>query len=66
MKSKELRSKFLKYFQERGHQIVPSSSLIPVDESVLLTTAGMQQFVPYLSGEKDVLESFNKRHLCSS
>lgn len=66
MKSKELRDKFLKYFEERGHQIVSSASLIPADESVLLTTAGMQQFVPYLSGEKDVLDTFEKKHLCSS
>ena len=52
MNSKELRNKFLKYFEERGHKIVPSSSLIPKDGTVLLTTAGMQQFKLYYSGEK--------------
>ncbi len=51
MTSKELRKKFLNFFEKKGHTIVPSSSLIPDDQSVLLTTAGMQQFVPYLSGE---------------
>ncbi len=49
----ELRKKFLDFFERHTHRVVPSSSLIPADKSVLLTTAGMQQFVPYLSGEKD-------------
>ena len=51
MTSEEIRQKFLVFFKERGHTIIPSSSLIPDDSSVLLTTAGMQQFVPYLSGK---------------
>jgi alanyl-tRNA synthetase len=64
--SEEVREKFLKFFQKRGHQIVPSASLIPSDQSVLLTSAGMQQFVPYLSGGKSVLQDFGSRHLTSS
>src|SRR3989338_4893894 len=52
MKSAELRQKFLDYFQKHGHKIVPSSSLLPNDPSVLFTTAGMQQFKPYYLGEK--------------
>ncbi len=51
MTSAVIRQKFLDFFKKRGHQIVPSSSLIPDDPSVLLTTAGMQQFVPYLTGQ---------------
>jgi alanyl-tRNA synthetase len=47
MTSNEIRSKFLEFFKQKGHTIVPSSSLIPDDPSVLLTTAGMQQFKPY-------------------
>jgi len=52
MDSKELRDKFLKFFEERGHTFVSSSSLLPKDPSVLLTTAGMQQFKPYYLEEK--------------
>ncbi|OHB22479.1 MAG: hypothetical protein A2939_02880 [Parcubacteria group bacterium RIFCSPLOWO2_01_FULL_48_18] len=52
MSSDEIRKRFLEYFEKRGHIIVPSSSLIPDDPSVLLTTAGMQQFKPYY-GELD-------------
>ncbi|MBI4101412.1 MAG: alanine--tRNA ligase [Candidatus Nealsonbacteria bacterium] len=52
MDSFELRQKFLDFFQKRGHQIVPSSSLLPGDPSVLFTTAVMQQFKPYYLGEK--------------
>jgi len=48
MKSDELREKFLKFFEERGHKVIPSASLVPEnDPSVLFTTAGMQQFKRY-------------------
>jgi len=52
MTSAELREKFLQFFKKNGHKIVPSSSLQPSDQSVLFTTAGMQQFKPYYLGEK--------------
>ena len=51
MKSDEIRSRFLKFFEKRGHTIIPSASLVPEnDPSVLFTTAGMQPLVPYLLG----------------
>jgi len=51
MNSEELRKKFLRFFEKRGHTIVSSSSLLPSDPSVLFTTAGMQQFKPYYLGK---------------
>jgi alanyl-tRNA synthetase len=45
MKSSEIRKSFLQFFQERGHTVVPSSSLVPAeDPSLLFTNAGMVQF----------------------
>ncbi|MGN1270284.1 MAG: alanine--tRNA ligase [Clostridia bacterium] len=53
MKAIEIRNKYIKFFKEHGHQVIPSSPLIPEnDPSVLFTTAGMQPLVPYLLGEK--------------
>lgn len=53
MTSNELRKKYLKFFKERGHAIIPSASLVPEnDPTVLFTTAGMHPLVPYLMGEK--------------
>ena len=53
MKAIEIRNKYLKFFKEHGHTIIPSAPLIPEnDPSVLFTTAGMQPLVPYLLGEK--------------
>lgn len=52
MQSNEIRSRFLKFFEKRGHKIVPSASLVPEnDPSVLFNTAGMQPLVPYLLGQ---------------
>lgn len=61
MNSSEIRRRFIKFFEERGHKIVPSSSLVPDDPSVLLTTAGMQQFKPYLTGAIDPVKDFGSR-----
>ena len=66
MTSAEIREKFLDFFEKRGHKIVPSSSLLPKDDSsVLLTTAGMQQFKPYYTGDKDPMKDFGSRRTVS-
>ena len=54
MKAEEIRDTYLSFFEERGHRIVPSASLVPSvhDPSVLLTTAGMQPFKPYFLGRE--------------
>ena len=53
MKAIEIRNKYLEYFKNNGHSVIPSAPLIPEnDPSVLFTTAGMQPLVPYLLGEK--------------
>ncbi len=47
----EIREQFLKFFQEKhNHKLIESSSLVPDNPTVLLTTAGMLQFVPYFLG----------------
>ena len=52
MKAIEIRNKYLNFFKQHGHTIIPSAPLIPEnDPSVLFTTAGMQPLVPYLLGE---------------
>lgn len=51
--AKEIRAKYLQFFEKKGHAILPSASLVPEnDPSVLFTTAGMHPLVPYLMGEK--------------
>jgi alanyl-tRNA synthetase len=54
MKAEQIRSTYLSFFEQRGHRIVPSASLVPSvhDPSVLLTTAGMQPFKPYFLGRE--------------
>ena len=48
---KSLRSMYLKFFEERGHTVIPSASVFPEnDPTVLFTTAGMHPLVPYLLG----------------
>jgi alanyl-tRNA synthetase len=53
MQSSEIRRRFLDFFVARDHRLYPSSSLIPHnDPTVLLTTAGMQQFITYFTGQE--------------
>ena len=52
MASEKLREKFLKFFEKKGHKIIPSASLIPEnDATTLFTGSGMQPLVPYLMGQ---------------
>ena len=53
MNALEIRNKFLNFFKNHNHTVIPSAPLIPEnDPSVLFNTAGMQPLVPYLLGEK--------------
>src|SRR3989338_1279478 len=66
MTSAEIRKNFLEYFTNKGHKIVSSSSLVLEDDSsVLFTTAGMQQFKLYYTGEKDPIKDFGVRRAVS-
>ena len=55
MTADQIRETFLAFFEARDHRRVASASLVPssYDPSVLLTTAGMQQFKPYFRGEQE-------------
>lgn len=63
--SQEIRQKFLTFFKRLNHTIVSSSSLIPDDPSVLLTTAGMQQFKKYFTGELNSEADFGSKNTTS-
>ena len=52
MDAQKIREIFVDFFAERRHTVVPSSSLVPDDPTLLLTNAGMNQFKPYFLGEK--------------
>jgi len=64
MEANKIRSKFLKFFENRGHKIISSASLIPEnDPSVLFTTAGMQQFKPYYTNSQNADKDFGSRNI---
>lgn len=52
MTAQEIRKKYLKYFEDRGHKVIPRALLVPYNEAtVLFTGSGMQPLIPYLLGE---------------
>ncbi len=65
MSAEEIHKRFLAFFTERGHAVVASSSLVPSDPSVLLTTAGMQQFKNYYTGAADAMRDFGSQNVAS-
>ncbi|MBM6775322.1 alanine--tRNA ligase [Olsenella profusa] len=56
MTTAEIREDFLRFFEEKGCKLCPSSSLVPDDPSLLLTNAGMNQFKEYYQGKKTMAE----------
>ncbi|OGI75851.1 hypothetical protein A3C67_02140 [Candidatus Nomurabacteria bacterium RIFCSPHIGHO2_02_FULL_42_19] len=66
MQSNEIRERFLKFFEQRGHKIMPSASLLPEnDPSVLFTTAGMQQFKQYYTAPENALRDFGTKNVAT-
>ena len=57
MNSTEIRKSFLDFFKNKGHQIVPSASLLPTSPNLLFTNAGMNAFVPCFLGEQKPVHS---------
>ena len=52
MNSQEVRQKYLEFFRERGHAVIPSAPIVPEnDPTTLFTSSGMQPLIPYLLGQ---------------
>jgi alanyl-tRNA synthetase len=66
MTTADTKEKFLNFFKAKEHKIIPSSSLLSDDPSVLLTTAGVQQFKSYYTGDSDPEKDFDSRRVASA
>ena len=63
MNSKEIRQKYLGFFEKRGHAVLPSTSLVPEnDPSVLFNTAGMQPLVPFTAYLIEFCREWNNKN----
>lgn len=65
MTTADVREKFLDFFGSKEHKTIKSSSLLSDDPSVLLTTAGVQQFKSYYTGDLDPEKDFGSRRVAS-
>ena len=65
MTTADVREKFLDFFGSKEHKTITSSSLLSDDPSVLLTTAGVQQFKSYYTGDLDPEKDFGSRRVAS-
>ena len=52
MRTADIKKRFLDHFEQRGHTVVPSASLVSEDPTLLFTVAGMVPFIPYLTGQQ--------------
>ncbi|MBA3280174.1 MAG: alanine--tRNA ligase [Geodermatophilaceae bacterium] len=52
MRTADIKKRFLDHFEQRGHTVVPSASLVSDDPTLLFTVAGMVPFIPYLTGQQ--------------
>ncbi|MDQ3476748.1 MAG: alanine--tRNA ligase [Actinomycetota bacterium] len=52
MRTADIKKRFLDHFEQRGHTVVPSASLVSDDPNLLFTVAGMVPFIPYLTGQQ--------------
>ncbi|MDD5069909.1 MAG: alanine--tRNA ligase [Candidatus Omnitrophica bacterium] len=64
MKTDVIRTKYIEFFQRKGHKLFASDSLVPDDPTVLFTSAGMNQFKPYFLGEKNDTDRATSHQKC--
>ena len=53
MKTAEIKRRWLQYFEQKGHTVVPSAPLVSQDPNLMFVVAGMVPFIPYMTGAKE-------------